>query len=64
MGVIYLRTLYQDASVDISIIMAKTKFAPVHGETISWLELCVAVLVARLMSHIKTTMKVRDSNIF
>ncbi len=63
-GVVYMRTLYQDASVDVSIIMAKTKVAPVHGDTIPRLELCGAVLVARLMSHIKTIMKVRDSNIF
>ena len=50
-GVVYLRAVDQDALVHISLIMAKTKVAPIKRLTMLRLELCVTVIIAKLLSH-------------
>ena len=49
-GVVYLRTLYQDTTVSVSIVHAKTKVAPLFptGTTLR-LELCGAQVLSKLL---------------
>ena len=56
--VIYLRALHQDTSISVRIVTAKTKVASLAGATIPRLELCGALLLARLLSTVA-----RDLNI-
>ena len=54
-GVVYLRTLYQDTSVSVSLVLAKTKVAPVSPPgTNPRLELCGAQVLSKLLT---TTME-------
>ena len=49
-GVVYLRTLYQDTSVSVSIVHAKTKVAPLSPPgTTPRLELCGAQVLSKLL---------------
>ena len=49
--VVYLRAVYQEGLVHVSLVMAKTKEAPIKRLTMPRLELCGAVIVAKLLSH-------------
>ena len=40
-GVVYLRTLYSDASLTVTIVASKTKVAPLKKLTVPKLELCI-----------------------
>ena len=49
-GVVYLRQLHKDTTISISLVMAKTRVAPVNNSlTIPKLELSAALLTARLL---------------
>ena len=49
-GVVYMRTLYQDATVSVSIVLAKTKVAPLSPPgTTPRLELCGAQVLSKLL---------------
>ena len=49
-GVVYLRTTYQDSMVSVSLLLAKTKVAPISPpSTTPRLELCGAFLLSRLL---------------
>ena len=50
---IYLRLTDSDGNVHISLIIAKTKVAPIKRLTIPRLELCGAHLLAQLLNHVK-----------
>ena len=52
-GVIYLRLTDSDGNVHISLVVAKTKVAPIKRLTIPRLELCGANLLAQLLNHAK-----------
>ena len=49
----YLRTLYDDSSVSLALVAAKTKVAPVKRETIPRLELSGALLLAKLLENVR-----------
>ena len=49
-GVVYMRTLYQDATVSVSIVLAKTKDVPLSPPgTTPRLELCGAQVLSKLL---------------
>ena len=50
--VIYLRTQDSDDSVEVSIVMAKTRVAPLKRQTIPRLELCGALLLSKVLTHV------------
>ena len=47
-AVLYLRTLYSDGSVTVSLVASKTKVAPLKKQSIPRLELLGALILARL----------------
>ena len=49
----YLRVVYGDGSVSSTLVMAKSKLAPIPQQTIPRLELCAAVMATRLDGQIK-----------
>ena len=67
-GVVYLRQLHKDTTITISLVMAKTRVAPVkNSPTIQKLELSAALLTACLLkvvapSHSSIKRKVFVSN--
>lgn len=59
-AVIYLRQLDSDNVIHVSLVMAKTKVAPLKRLTIPRLELCGA----NLLHHIKEVFAIPSSNVF
>ena len=48
-AVVYVRAVYEDGSVSSTLVVAKTKVAPLKSVSITRLELCGAVLLSELM---------------
>ena len=63
-GVVYLRSLDSTGNIHISIVMAKTKVAPLKRLTIPRLELCGAHLMARLLRHCQVVFNLSSEDIF
>lgn len=57
-AVIYSRVITSDGRVETSLLMAKTKVAPVKQITLPRLELCAAVLLSKLLKHVATAMRI------
>ena len=51
-GVVYLRVRYTDTSISVILICSWTHVAPLKPLTIPKLELCGALMVAKVMSSI------------
>ncbi|KAL0860883.1 hypothetical protein ABMA27_009420 [Loxostege sticticalis] len=62
-GVVYVRII-DSSGVVVKILAAKTKVAPVKQVSIPRLELCGAVLTAKLMDRVKTCLNVPDDNVY
>lgn len=62
-AVIYVRTSGHDGPT-ITLLCAKTKVAPLKRLTIPRLELCAAVLLARLLKHVISSMKWDNSPVY
>ena len=56
-AVVYTRTVYTNARIDIKLMASKTKVAPVKKQTIPRLELIGATLLARLVNSLLTTLE-------
>lgn len=52
-GVVYLRMIDSDGNIPTSLVMSKTKVAPIKQLTIPRLELCGAHLLAQVLHHCK-----------
>ena len=62
--VVYLRTTKEGNNPHIVLVMAKTKVAPIKRLTIPRLELCAAVLSARLLNHVAKILRVCMEKIY
>ena len=55
-AVVYLRVQAPDNSIHVSFVMSKTRVAPLKRLTIPRLELCGALLLAKILSHVQRTL--------
>lgn len=62
-AVTYLKSVYTSGRSHVSLIMAKTKVAPLKRQTIPRLELCGAVLLSRTLKHVKDILQIPTSRI-
>ena len=60
-GVVYLRSTSQDDVVHTSLVIAKTKVAPIKRLSIPRLELCGAVLATKLLHHASKILGIDDT---
>ncbi|XP_064387758.1 uncharacterized protein LOC135335954 [Halichondria panicea] len=63
-AVVYLRITDKSENAQISLVMSKTKVAPIKRLTIPRLELCGAQLLAQLIHHVRQVLEIPLSNIF
>ena len=63
-AVVYARLVDSSQAIHVSLVMAKTKVAPLKRLTIPRLELCGANLLANLLHHVKLTLHVPSDNIY
>ena len=63
-GVIYLRTFYEDTTISVSLVTAKTKVSPTTPMTVPKLELCGALLLSKLMENTGRTLGIDSGQIY
>ena len=63
-GVVYLRGIDSEGVTHVSLVIAKTKVAPIKRMTIRRLELCGALIVARLLKHMSGILHIPTENIY
>ena len=63
-GVVYLRMVDTEGRVHVSLVMSKTKVAPIKRLTIPRLELCGAHLLAQILHHTQELFHITPDNIF
>ena len=63
-GVVYLRIRYADTTISISLVAAKTRVAPLKRQTIPKLELCAALLTARLLATVAEDLNLDTSKAY
>ncbi len=63
-AVVYVRLLHRDSTVSVRLVISKTKVAPVSESTISRLELCGALLLAKLLCQVAQDLEIPSSFIF
>ena len=63
-AVVYIRSVYENGEVHLSLVAAKTKVAPVKRLTIPRLELCGALILSRLLRHCATVLKVSMESVY
>ena len=59
-AVVYARVIKTDGSIHVSLVAAKTKVAQVKQISLPRLELCGAVLLAKLLSHMRLCFNIPD----
>ncbi|XP_076638305.1 uncharacterized protein LOC143350238 [Colletes latitarsis] len=55
-AVVYLRSVLEDGTVSSALLMAETRVAPLKTVSVPRLELCAALLLARLIKFIQTSL--------
>ena len=63
-GAVYIRSLYTDTTVSTSLVIAKTKVAPLKTVTIPKLELSSAVLLSKLLSTVHKELGIKPCKMF
>ena len=63
-GAVYIRVLDQNGTVHTSLVIAKTKVAPIKRLTIPRLELCGAKLLSQLLRHAQKALSISTQNTF
>ena len=63
-GMVHLRAIDSRNQVHVSLVMVKTKVAPINRPTIPRLELCSAVIVSKLLGHVASTLAIPPTNIY
>ena len=63
-SVLYLRAIDSEGDVHISLVMAKTKVAPIKRLSIPRLELCGGVVLSKILSHVADTLEIPSANVF
>lgn len=63
-GVVYLRMVDTSNAIHTSLVMAKTRVAPIKRLTIPRLELCGANLLASLLDHIKEVLSIPSDQVY
>ena len=63
-AVVYLCVQEPNGTIHISIVMGKTRVAPLKRLTIPRLELCGTLLLAQTMSHIQTVLDISPHNVY
>ena len=63
-AVVYLRVASTGQDIRSTIVMAKTKVAPIKRLTIPRLELCGALILSRMMSHIAEVLEISMDEVY
>jgi hypothetical protein len=63
-AVVYVRVVQSDDQVHTSLLMAKTKVAPLKKMSLPRLELCAAEMLSTLLKHVFTAMKIDVTNTY
>lgn len=63
-AVVYVRIIDAENKVNVKLVAARTRVAPVKQISIPRLELCGAVLTAKLMYRVKKCLNVLDNNVY
>ena len=63
-AVIYVRAEYQDGPPTSTLVVSKTRVAPLKERTIPELELCGAQLLAKLLKTTSVTLNIKEENIY
>ena len=63
-SVVYLRAIDSEGGVHTSLVMAKTKVAPIKRLSIPRLELCSGVILSKVLSHVADVLQIPSTNIF
>lgn len=61
---IYLRSIQSNGTVDVQLMCAKSKVAPLKTITLARLELCASLLLCRLLQKVKSPFEINFSNIY
>ena len=57
---VYIHSCYADGFIDVNLVVAKTRVAPLHQQTIPRLELFGANILARLSASVKNALSLPD----
>ncbi|XP_022816832.1 uncharacterized protein LOC111349813 [Spodoptera litura] len=63
-AVVYVRVVDADGGIHVNLLTAKTKVAPIKTVSVPRLELCGAVLLAKLLSEVSEVMGISKSNLY
>ena len=64
LGVVYVRVLYEDATISVSMLSSRTRVVPLKTLTIPRLELCGALLTARFLKSLGGNLQVDSNHIY